>query len=162
VARYRKIDTDLNMPTQKLTPAIITAAIDGFESQKRGIDEQIAELRTMLPGNAIETAATPESAPKKRRKMSAAVRRKMALAQKTRWAKIRGEVEPPAPAQAEAAKPKRKISPEGMKRIIAATKKRWAAKRAESAKPQKKAATKRAPVKRSAAKTAQAAAPAAT
>jgi len=150
------------MPTQKLTPAIITAAIDGFESQKRRIDDQIAELRAMLSGDSIETAATPESAPKKRPKMSAAVRRKMALAQKTRWAKIRGEAEPPAPAQAEAAKPKRKISPEGMKKIIAATKKRWAAKRAMAAKAQKTVATKRATVKRSAAKTAQAAAPAAT
>ena len=40
------------MPTHKLTPEIITAAIEGFEQQKRRIDTQIAELRAMLPGGA--------------------------------------------------------------------------------------------------------------
>jgi hypothetical protein len=60
----------------------------------------------------------------KRRKFSAASRRKMALAQKARWANIKGEIEPPPPTP-EPSKPKRRISAEGMKKIIAATKKRW-------------------------------------
>jgi hypothetical protein len=51
----------------------------------------------------------------------------MAMAQKARWAKIKGESEPSAPTKPEAPKPKRRISKEGMARIIAATKKRWAA-----------------------------------
>jgi len=38
------------MPTPKLTPEIITAAIEGYKSQKRRIDDQIAELLAMLPG----------------------------------------------------------------------------------------------------------------
>ena len=38
------------MPTHKLTPAIINAAILGFEQQKLRIDVQMAELRAMLPG----------------------------------------------------------------------------------------------------------------
>ena len=33
-----------------LTPDIIAAAIEGFEAQKRRIDEQIAELRAMVTG----------------------------------------------------------------------------------------------------------------
>jgi len=37
------------MPT-KLSNEIITAAIEGFESQKAQIDAQIAELRQMLSG----------------------------------------------------------------------------------------------------------------
>ena len=48
----------------------------------------------------------------------------MALAQQARWAKIKGEVEPPS-APAPEPKPKHQMSPEGLKRIIAATKKRW-------------------------------------
>jgi hypothetical protein len=43
------------MPT-KLTAEIITAAIEGFESQKRRIDDQIAELHALLPGGPAETA----------------------------------------------------------------------------------------------------------
>jgi hypothetical protein len=39
------------MPT-KLTHEIIVAAIEGYESQKKRIDVQIAELRAMLPGGS--------------------------------------------------------------------------------------------------------------
>ena len=155
----------------KLTNEIITAAIDGFESQKRKIDDQIAELRAMLPGSSAETTATQGAPTRKPRKFSAAARRRMKEAQQTRWAKIRGESEPSAAAATpEPSKPKRRISEEGMKRIIAATKKRWALKRAEAAKtqlasakgtarkkaavkaPAAKAAKKRTPVKKAAAK----------
>ena len=37
------------MPTNKLSPEIIHAAIAGFESQKARIDAQIADLRALLP-----------------------------------------------------------------------------------------------------------------
>ena len=124
------IHEDTQMPTHKLTPEIITAAIEGFESQKRHIDTQIAELRSILSGGPAESAATPE-APAKKRKISADARRTMALGQKARWAKVRGESEPSAPvATPEPPKKKRRISEEGMKRIIAATKKRWRLARA--------------------------------
>lgn len=124
----------------KLTSTIIQAAIDGFEAQKKSIDLQIAELRAMLSGGPAEsTAATSEAPPKTRKKFSAAVRRKMALAQQARWAKTKGEAAPPAPAPAEAPKPKRKLSAAGRAAIIAATKKMWARKRAAQA----KSATKR-------------------
>src|SRR5215471_574416 len=108
------------MPTPKLTPEIINAAIKGFESQKRRIDDQIAELRAMLPGGSSETTATTEAPTGKRRKFSAAAIRRMREAQQRRWAKVRGESEPTAPAaKPEPSKPKRRISEEGMKRIIA-------------------------------------------
>jgi hypothetical protein len=70
-----------DMPIQRLTPEIITAAILGFEEQKRHIDSKIAELRAMLPGGPGETAATPEAPTSKRRKFSAAARRRMREAQ---------------------------------------------------------------------------------
>ena len=58
--RYRKWLRKGDMPTQKLTPEIINAAILGFEQQKRQIDTKIGELRSMLPGASTQTAATSE------------------------------------------------------------------------------------------------------
>jgi hypothetical protein len=114
------------MPT-KLTPEIITAAILGFEEQKRHIDTQIAELRSLLSGGPAEPAATPEAPKRKRRKMSAAARARIGEAQRKRWAASKKASEP-------VPKPKRRLSAAGRKAIIAATKKRWALKRAEAAK----------------------------
>ena len=54
----------------KLNTEVITAAIQGFESQKRQIDIRIAELRSMLSGG---TGTKTEPTRKPRRKMSAAV-----------------------------------------------------------------------------------------
>jgi hypothetical protein len=75
------------MPT-KLTTEILNAAIEGFESQKRRINSQIDELRQQLRGGRAETTEAP-AAPAHRRKMSAAGRRRIAAAQKARWAKIK-------------------------------------------------------------------------
>src|ERR1039458_1256234 len=125
-----------DMPQQKLTPEIIVAAILGFEEQKRHIDSKIAELRAMLPGGPSETAATPVAPTSKRRKFSAAVRRRLRGGQQRRWASIRGESEPAASATPEAPKPKRKLSAAGRKAIQDALRRRWAQKRAEAAKAQ--------------------------
>ena len=135
-----------DMPT-KLTPRIITAAIDGFESQKRRIDEQITELRAMLPGGHAETATPAEITRPWRQKRSLAVRRRMALAQKERWAKIKGDSEPSVPAPAKPPKAKRKLSAAGRAAIIAASKKMWARKRA-AAKAKSPASKKTAPAKK--------------
>lgn len=119
------------MPTQKLTPEIIHAAIQGFESQKRRIDSQIDELRQLLNGGSAEPAAE-SGTPARKRKISAAGRRRMAAAQKARWAKIRGEAEQTSSlAEHKPARQKRMLSTAGRKAISEATKRRWAAKRAE-------------------------------
>jgi hypothetical protein len=76
------------MPT-KLTPEIITAAIEGFEQQKRHIASQIGELRAILSGGPTEPAATAEPPKRKRRKLSAAGRKAIAEAQRKRWAASR-------------------------------------------------------------------------
>jgi hypothetical protein len=124
------------MPT-KLNQEILAAAIDGYESQKAGIDQKIAELRAMLDGGPAEPAAAPEAPGRKRRKFSAAARRRMKAAQRLRWAKIRGESEPSAPA--EPSKPKRKLSAAAKAKLVANLKKARAAKAAKA-----KAAAKRA------------------
>jgi hypothetical protein len=145
-----------HMPTN-LTPQIINAAIVGFEQEKLRIDTQIGELRAMLEGDPAKPtpAATPEAPTLKRRKFSAAARRRMKEAQQLRLAKIRGESESPAPAPTPEEKPKRRLSKAGRANIVAALKKRWAEKRAATARPKpaakktavKKAAVKKAPVK---------------
>ena len=113
-------------------------------------------LRVVLP---FALNNTPEAPARKRKGFSVAVRRKMALAQKARWATIRGKSEPSAPATPaapKAPKAKRRISAEGMKRIIAATKKRWrlakAAKAVATANKKAAPATKKVAVKKAAAK----------
>src|SRR5581483_6530482 len=104
------------MATPKFTNTIIEAAIDGFEAQKGRIDIQIAELRAMLSGSAVEPASKSESTKPARRKMSAAGRRAIAAAQRARWAALKGEVsEGP-----QASKPKRKMSAAGRANIVAA------------------------------------------
>jgi hypothetical protein len=128
------------MPTQKLTPEVLTAAIEGFEQQKTRIDAQIQELRAMLPGGRTEPVATPEVPKGKRRKMSAAARKRIGDAQRKRWAASKGKSE--APSKTVTAKPKRKMSAAGRKAISEATKKRWAAFHAANKSAAKKAPTK--------------------
>ena len=143
------------MPTN-LTPQIINAAIVGFEQEKLRIDTQIAELRSMLDGGGSTKptpASTPEAPTLKRRKFSAAARRRMKEAQQLRWAKIRGESAPLAAATPDPAKPKGKLSKAGRAAIVAALKKRWAAKKAATSKA-KPAATKKTAVKKAAKKAA--------
>jgi hypothetical protein len=140
------------MPTPKLNAEIIAAAIEGFESQKRRIDTQIGELRAMLSGGRTEGTVAPE-APTRKRKVSAAARRRMAEGQKKRWAAIKAESKKPeSAARPEPAKPKRKISAAGRRAISEATKRRWALKRAEAGKAQpagaKKAATQKTAAKK--------------
>jgi hypothetical protein len=133
----------------KLKPEIILAAIDGFESQKRRIDDQIAELRSMLPG---ASPAAAQEAVQPKRKVSAAARRRMALGQQRRWAAIKNGAGSPSPATPEPSKPKRKLSAAGRAAIVAALKKRWAARKKTVAGNAKPAAAKKSAAKRSAAK----------
>src|SRR5450759_4299526 len=121
-----KRSTRPHMPTHKLTPEIINAAVEGFEQQKLRIDAQIAELRQMLTGTPTATAATPE-VPKGKRRMSAAARKRIGDAQRKRWAESKKESGPSSLVAPEAPKPKRKLSAAGKAAIVAALKKRWAA-----------------------------------
>lgn len=128
---------------------MIDGIIRELEQRRTAIERALTALREVA-GSAAPTpatpasAATPEVSGRKRKKRSAAVRRRMAMAQRARWARIKGESEPPVSATQEAPKPKRQISAEGMKRIIAATKKRWRLQKAaaKGAKPKKAAAKK--------------------
>src|SRR3990167_1940340 len=92
---------------------------------KERIEALNKELRSIL-GAAAKSGA----APKKNRTMSAAVKRKIAAAQKARWAKIQG-VKPAAPSVNPTAKAKKKrMSPAAKAKLSAKLKAYWAAKRA--------------------------------
>ena len=80
----------------KFTPDILTAAIEGFEAQKRQIDAQIAALKQMLnPGAAAEPAPAP---PKRKRRLSAAGRKAIGDAARKRWAAVKAAKAQAAPA----------------------------------------------------------------
>jgi hypothetical protein len=135
------------MATHNFTPEILTAAIEGLESQKRRIDAQIIQVRQMLEGGRKESAATREPA-KTQRVLSAAARKRISEAQKQRWAKSKSQSQRPLlPAAPEAPKQKRKLSAAGRKRIAEATKRRWAAFRAAAEKTQPAAEKKAASAK---------------
>jgi hypothetical protein len=125
VSECNKGKLDDCMPTPKLTNEIINAAILGFEEQKRNIDAQLRDLRAMLSGAPVETAIL-EAAKPARRKVSAAGREKMALAQKKRWAAKKAGATLSLPV---AKKAKGGITDAGRAALAAAMKKRWAAKR---------------------------------
>src|SRR5450432_1757797 len=137
------------MPIQKLSPEILIAAIAGFEQQKLRIDAQISDLRDVLPGGRTEPVATPEVPKGKRRKLSAAARKRIGDAQRRRWAESKKPSEAPTNAAeaSEAPKRKRKLSAAGKRSIAEATKKRWAAfhaaKKAEAPTVSRKGAAKK-------------------
>jgi len=143
------------MPLIKLTSEIVAAAIIGFEVERDRIQVRIAEIRQLLGSPAGATA--PSEIAKPRKKRSAAVRRRMKIAQQLRWKKIKEASEP---AQAETAKPKRTMSASARKRIAAAKRRRWALKKA-AAQPAavRKAAVKKAAAKKGAAKATSSAKP---
>ena len=106
---------------------ILEAALIGFQHQRDQIQQKIAELRSRVggpPASGPAPAAAASKAPTgKKRTMSASARRRIALAQKKRWAAFKAQHKTAA-----APKPqKRKLSAAGRARIVAATKKRWAA-----------------------------------
>jgi hypothetical protein len=80
------------------------------------------------------TGAAPSKTAQPKRIISAASRRKMALAQKARWASIRNQSQPTVVAKTGSAPAKHKISSAGRKRIAAAQKARWAKQRAQEKK----------------------------
>ena len=82
--------------------ALLAAALEGLELQKARIEEQIREVRSML-GQKVKSApvaATPAASDdteagstgkkrRKRRKLSAEARARIAAAQKKRWTEYR-------------------------------------------------------------------------
>jgi hypothetical protein len=97
----------------------------------RHVDAALSVVGKLGGGNDAEPGSTGSPYTKPKRAVSAASRRKMALAQKARWASIRKKSQPTAVGKPTSPAPtKRGISAAGRKRIAAATRARWAKFRA--------------------------------
>ena len=92
-----------------------------IKEQIEALQNQLAEFGGELGNGLPETPTAPP-----RRKMSAAARRKIGLAQKARWAKQKGIEPAVAPG-------KRRMSAAGRARIAAAARARWTKIRASKA-----------------------------
>jgi hypothetical protein len=98
-----------NQPIEKLERALTI---------KRQIDRLESRLATLLGGRA-------QPAPRQKGRMSLAARKRIAAAQRVRWAKIRG-------ADTSATKPAKKkggLTPAGRQKLSQLMKARWAARR---------------------------------
>jgi hypothetical protein len=96
-----------------ITSTVLRQAAD-LKDKIIKLEEELASL----VGSALAQASAPE--PKRKFKMSAAGRAKIAAAQKARWAKAKGAKATVKPAK------KRKMSAAGRAKIAAAAKARWA------------------------------------
>src|SRR5579859_6437891 len=72
-------------------PTTLAMALVGYEFEKQKIDEKIRQIRAQLgvrtgQGRAAGAPATKSTGPRKRRTLSAAARRRIAAAQRKRWA----------------------------------------------------------------------------
>jgi hypothetical protein len=73
-------------------PNLLAAALEGLELQKKRIEEQIQQVRGLLGvrrGRPPVAAKEPVEAAAPKRELSSAARKRIALAQKRRWAAYR-------------------------------------------------------------------------
>jgi hypothetical protein len=92
---------------------------------KEQIENLNKELRTILG-----TPATSRAAPKRNEAMSASVKRKIAAAQKARWANLRRAKSAALPVKPPATAKKKTMSPADRAKLSAKLKAYWAAKKA--------------------------------
>jgi DNA-binding protein HU-beta len=116
---------------------IIEAALVTFERQRQELDETIAELKAQLGGtsNGRGRKAKMAGATKTKRVLSASARKRIAAAQKARWAAFHAKQGAPAKKAAPAKKTaqKRKMSPERKAALVANLAKARAAKAKKAA-----------------------------
>jgi hypothetical protein len=65
---------------------VLTAALHGLEIQRQIVEQQIAQIRSVLPSGNLSTA---KKRAQRKRAFSAEARKRIAAAQKRRWAAVR-------------------------------------------------------------------------
>jgi hypothetical protein len=118
---------------------LLAMALVGYEAEIAKINAAIREIQVRLG----KPAGAPAQSALEKHKMSAAARRRIAVAQRKRWASVKKGQEQDKSASQPAAPKKRKMSAAARKRIGDATRKRWAAFR-KAGRKKAKAATARA------------------
>ena len=68
--------------------SLLQAALEGLEAQRRRIEEQIEEVRSLL-GTRAQSPLGQQARTGGRRQLSAAARKRIAAAQRKRWAAYR-------------------------------------------------------------------------
>ncbi len=116
----------------------LTELISHLEHQKHAIEKALNALRSVT-SDGVSNPSTEQSAidtGQPKRKFSAATRRKMALAQRRRYAALRGETMPESSAASTTTPraPKRKMSAQAIANIRAGVRKRMARKAAAARK----------------------------
>ena len=79
--------------------SIYAAALEGLELQKQRIEEQIQQVRALLGARRVKSnppAGPAAEKPARKRRLSAAARKRIAQAQKRRWAEYRKAQAPSA------------------------------------------------------------------
>ena len=77
-------------PAKSLDASFLTAALEGLELQRRRIEEQIEQVRAMLGGRRVRFAGGGGAGkPARKRLLSPEARKRIAMAQKRRWAEYR-------------------------------------------------------------------------
>jgi hypothetical protein len=101
------------------------------QSEVQKLEKAISAIEGLSRGSGVAANGT-----RRTRTMSAAARRRIAQAQKARWAKLRKASKPAATASTSGGIRRRRprLSAEGRKRIAAAAKARWARARAQQSK----------------------------
>jgi hypothetical protein len=80
------------MANSSIPREILEAALHGLEAQKQKLDNQIAQVRSMLgkrvgrPPKTAKASVVTAAPVRKKRVLSAAARKRIAAAQKKRWA----------------------------------------------------------------------------
>jgi hypothetical protein len=70
--------------------SLLSAALEGLEMQRRRVEEQIAQVRAALGGRKFRSASSEQaSKPVRKRELSPEARKRIANAQKRRWAEYR-------------------------------------------------------------------------
>jgi hypothetical protein len=139
------------MQTRQLTAAILDAAIEGFEAQKRRIDEQIAQVRQLQNGH--QPVAVTTSEPQKRTRRKDERRRSKAHGRGAEQA-VGGSEERGGNYPRLRPCPNANWVPQVEPRLSRRLKKRWAAKKAGLVVVKKATAKKAAPRKAAAKKAA--------
>jgi len=70
-------------------PVVLQAALEGFELQRKRIDEQISQVRALLGKRKTGSNGNSEMQPAGRKQLSGAARKRIAAAQTKRWAEFR-------------------------------------------------------------------------
>ena len=104
---------------------LMQSVISELQKERRRLEDELHRVAAALTafGNVYMRGSPPKAAgaTRKKRTISAAGRKRIAVAQRARWAKIKGQK-----VVSISARKGRKMSPAARKRIVAAQKARWA------------------------------------